>query len=42
MSVRVNGKTYWYVDTICVDEIIYDVYQDDNDNTFYKVVGTTY
>lgn len=42
MSVRVNGITYYYVDTICVDEVIYDVYQDDNDNTFYKMVDTLY
>lgn len=42
MAVKFNGRTYYYVDTICVDEIIYDVYQDDYDNVIYKVVDTTY
>lgn len=42
MSVVVDGVVFYYVDTICSDEIIYDVYEDDNGFYFYKVVDTTY
>lgn len=40
MAVLHNGRTYYWVDTICVDEIIYDVYMDEYDNVFYKAVDT--
>ena len=42
MSVIVDGVVFYYVDTICLDEVIYDVYEDDNDNHFYQVIDTTY
>lgn len=42
MAVNYNGRTYYYVDTICVDEIVYDVYEDDFDNVIYKVIDTTF
>lgn len=42
MSVKLNGKTYFWVDTICVDEIIYDVYEDEYGNTYYQVSDTLY
>ena len=42
MSVKVNGKTYYYVDTICEDEIIYDVYEDDFGNIYYQVADSLY
>lgn len=42
MSVIVDGVVFYYVDTICQDEVIYDVYEDDNDNHFYQVIDTTY
>ena len=38
MSKKINGRTYYYVDTIVVDDIIYDVYQDDYDNTIYQPI----
>ena len=41
MSVRYKGVVYWYVDTICVDEIVYDIYEDDLGNVIYRVIGTT-
>lgn len=42
MAIKVNGRTYWYVDTICVDEIIYDIYEDDYGNHIYRVSDTLY
>ena len=42
MAVKMNGRTYWYIDTICVDEVVYDVYQDEYDNVFYKQIDTLY
>ena len=42
MAKQINGETWYYVDTVCDDELIYDVYQNDNDETFYEIVGTLY
>lgn len=42
MAVKINGRTYWYIDTICVDEVIYDVYQDEYGSVFYKQIDTLY
>lgn len=42
MAVSYNGRTYWYVDTICVDEIIYDIYEDEYGNVIYKVSDTLF
>ena len=42
MSKKINGETYYYVDTIYDDELIYDVYQNDRDETIYEVVDTLY
>lgn len=40
MAITIQGRTYYYVDTICVDDIIYDVYQDEYDNVFYKAIDS--
>ena len=40
--VKIDGITFYYVDTVCVDEIIYDIYEDDNGNTFYQVSDTLF
>lgn len=42
MSKKINGETYYYVDTIYDDELIYDVYQNDRDETIYEPVDTLY
>lgn len=42
MSKVINGETFYWVDTICDCEIIYDVYQNDNGETFYVPVDTLY
>lgn len=42
LQIIVHGVVYDYIDTVCIDEIIYDVYQDQYDNVIYKVIDTTY
>jgi len=42
MAKIINGETYWYVDTICCDEIIYDVYENDRGEHFYVMIDTLY
>lgn len=42
MSKKINGETYYYVDTIYDDDLIYDIYQNDRDEVIYEVVGTMY
>lgn len=39
MSKKINGKTYWYVDTQYDDELIYDIYQDNYGNVIRVIVG---
>jgi len=40
MAIQVKGQTYYWVDTVCVDEVIYDIYQNDNDEVIYKPIDT--
>ena len=42
MSKKINGETWYYVDTIYDDDLIYDVYENDRDEVIYEVVGTLY
>jgi len=42
MAVQFNGDTYYLVDVIEVDEVIYEVYQNDRDEVIYKPIDTTY
>lgn len=42
MSKKINGEVWYYVDTFCDDDLIYDIYQNDKDEVFYEVVGTLY
>lgn len=42
MSKKINGQNWYYVDTICDDDLIYDVYENDRDEVIYEVVGTLY
>lgn len=42
MSAKINGDTFYYVDTVCVDEIIYDVYQNDNGDVIYKAIDSLF
>mgnify|MGYP003324867953 CR=1 FL=1 len=42
MAKQINGETWYYVDTVCDEELIYDIYQNEQGETFYDVVGTLY
>lgn len=42
MTLIVNGETYYYVDTIYDEDLIYDIYQNDRDQVVYEIVGTMY
>ena len=42
MSKKINGEIWYYVDTIYDDDLIYDIYQNENDETIYEIVGTLY
>ena len=42
MSKKINGETYYYVDTIYDDDLIYDIYENDRDEVVYEIVGTMY
>lgn len=42
MKVRYKGTDYYYVDTVVIDEIIYDVFENKQGQAFLRVVGTTY
>ena len=42
MAKVINGETWFYVDTIYDDDLIYDIYQNDRDEIIYEVVDTLY
>lgn len=42
MAVKFNDSIYYLVDVICVDEIIYEVYENDLGEVIYKAIDTTY
>ena len=42
MSKKIKGKTYFYVDTIYDDYLIYDIYQSEDDQVVYIPIGCLY
>lgn len=42
MKKVINGETWYYVDTVIVDEVIYDIYENDNGEHFYARVSSLY
>ena len=42
MSKKINGETWYYVDTTCDDDFVYDVYENEQGETFYEIVETLY
>jgi len=42
MSKKINGETWYWVDTVYDEDLIYDIYQNEQGETFYEVVGTLY
>lgn len=42
MKTIIKGKVYYYIDTIMEDEIVYDVYEDEYGEIYYKCIDTNY
>ena len=42
MAKKINGELWYYVDTICDELFIYDIYQNDRDETIYIKVDVLY
>lgn len=42
MSKKINGQVWYYVDTTYDDDLVYDIYENEQGETFYEVVGTLY
>lgn len=42
MSKRINGQTWYYVDTIYDDDLVYDVYENELGEVIYEVIDTLY
>lgn len=42
MSKTINGETWWYVGTTYDEDLVYDIYQNDRDETIYEVIDTLY
>lgn len=43
MAKNINGQTWYYVDTICDDDLVYDVYENEiTGEVIYEVVDTLY
>lgn len=42
MSKKINGTIWYYVDTVCDEDLVYDIYENEQGETFYEVVDTLY
>lgn len=42
MSIKINGMTWYYVDTVYDDDLVYDIYENDLGEHIYKVVCSLY
>ena len=42
MAKIIDGQTYYYVDTIVIDDVIYDVYENDRGNHKLVPIGCLY
>lgn len=42
MSKQINGETWYYVGTTYDEDLVYDIYQNDRDETIYEIVDTMY
>ena len=42
MTKKINGQVWYYVDTTYDDDLVYDIYENEQGETFYEVVGTLY
>ena len=42
MNKQINGETWWYVDTICDDTFVYDIYENEQGEIHYEIIDTLY
>ena len=42
MSKKINGETWFYVDTICDEDLVYDIYENEQGEHIYEVIDTLY
>lgn len=42
MSKQINGEVWYYVDTTYDDELVYDIYENEQGETFYEIIDTLY
>ena len=42
MSIKINGMTWYYVDTVYDDDLVYDIYENELGEHIYKVVCSLY
>lgn len=42
MAKIVNGETWFYVGTTYDDDLVYDIYENKQGETFYEVIDTLY
>lgn len=42
MSKKINGQTWFYVDTAYDEDLVYDIYENELGETFYEVIDTLY
>lgn len=42
MAKVINGETWYWVDTICDDTFVYDVYENELGEHYYEIVDTLY
>ena len=42
MAKTINGEIWYYVDTICDDDLVYDIYENEQGEHFYEIVDTLY
>lgn len=42
MSKKINGETWYWVDTICDDDLVYDVYENEQGEHIYDIVDSLY
>lgn len=42
MSIKINGTTWYYVDTVYDDDLVYDIYENVLGEHIYKVVCSLY
>lgn len=42
MSKKINGQTWYWVDTIYDNDFVYDVYENEQGEHIYEIIDTLY